>query len=161
MLPRFFFACVSMTMMVLAGCAAHGSTSGRPAEPMMAEPSPHRATADEKNQAMPAGSSDGETCEEASAANVEEIDMRASGAAPDLSAADFAAVLNKGTYLATCEVPETSRAQVCVAVRNGAPVGVTVALDPANADLERCVSREIRTLTFASHPKLDVVRVKF
>ena len=142
MLPRFFFSCLPMTTMVLAGCAAHGSIAAAPAEPMMAEPAPHRATSDEKNQAMPAGSSDGETCEEAAAAYVEEIDMRGSGAAPDLSAADFAAVLNKGTYLATCEVPETSRAQVCVAVKNGAPVGVTVALDPANADLERCVSRE-------------------
>ena len=83
------------------------------------------------------------------------------GGQADLTAKDFAAVLNNGAYLAPCEVPESSKIQICVAVRAGAAVGVTVALDPVNPDLEVCVARQVRALAFAAHPKMDIVRVQF
>src|SRR4051812_37724442 len=106
------------------------------------------------------GSSDGMTCDEARDQNVEEIDMqRQSG--PDLTANDYAAVLNNGGYLGACEVPEASKIQICVAVRAGAAVGVTVALDPANPDVELCVAKQVRALSFPSHPKMDIAVVRF
>jgi hypothetical protein len=82
------------------------------------------------------------------------------GGQADLTAKDFA-VLNNGSYLNACEVPETSKIQVCVAVRGGAAVGVTVTIDPPSPDLEVCVAKQVRALAFASHPKMDVVRVRF
>jgi hypothetical protein len=106
------------------------------------------------------GSSDGVTCEQARAQYVEEIGIDQQAPA-DLTAADYAAVLNQGNYLASCEVPEASHADVCVAVQNGTAVGVTVSLDPPQANIEQCVSRQVRSLSFPSHPKMDIARVHF
>ena len=100
------------------------------------------------------------TCEQAKEQYVEEIDMHANGPA-DLTAADYAGVLNQGTYLASCDVPESSHAQICVAVQNGVAVGVTVSVDPSDPNVELCIARQVRALAFPSHPKMDVARVQF
>lgn len=86
--------------------------------------------------------------------------MEAGGPA-DLTAADYAGVLNQGTYLAPCDVPESSHAQVCVAVQNGTAMGVTVSVDPSDPNIELCIARQVRALSFPSHPKMDVARVQF
>jgi hypothetical protein len=106
------------------------------------------------------GSSDGLTCEQAREQYVEEIGIGKDQPA-DLTASDYAGVLNQGTYLAPCEVPESSHAQVCVAVQNGSAVGVTVSLEPPDANMEVCVARQVRGLSFPSHPKMDIARVHF
>jgi hypothetical protein len=100
------------------------------------------------------------SCEDAQAQNVDEIDLHGGGQA-DLTAKDYAPVLNNGSYLTPCEVPETSKIQICVAVRAGAAVGVTVTVDPPVPDLELCVAKQVRALSFASHPKMDIVKVQF
>jgi hypothetical protein len=91
---------------------------------------------------------------------VEEVTMGARGQS-DLSAADFAAVLNRGTYLEPCDVPSSSRLRICAAVQNGQAVGVTVATEPSAADVEVCVAKEVRKLAFPAHVKMDVVNVQF
>jgi hypothetical protein len=125
-----------------------GSDAHRAATGAMAGPTPG------------GGSSDGVTCEQAQAENVEEMDLSGGGPA-DLTAKDYAAVLNNGAYLAPCEVPQDSKIQICVAVRAGAAVGVTVTLEPPSPELEVCVSKQVRALAFTSHPKMDIVRVRF
>jgi hypothetical protein len=121
----------------------------------------HRAHASSPDApAANAGTSDGTTCEEARDRYVEEMDMR-SGAAPDLTAGDLGDVLNNGGYLAPCAVPTTSHVQICVAVQQGAAVGVTVALDPSDPDAELCVAQAVRALSFPSNPKMDVATVRF
>jgi hypothetical protein len=106
------------------------------------------------------GSSDGTTCEQARESYVEEINVGARGQS-DLSADDFAAVLNRGTYLEPCAVPTNSKLRICAAVQNGQAVGVTVAAEPSASDLEICIAKEVRKLAFPSHVKMDVVNVQF
>lgn len=106
------------------------------------------------------GSSDGTTCEQARDSYVEEINVASRGQ-NDLSAEDFAAVLNKGTYLEPCSVPTTSKLRICAAVQNGQAVGVTVTTEPSAPDVEICVAKEVRKLAFPTHVKMDVVNVNF
>jgi eukaryotic-like serine/threonine-protein kinase len=106
------------------------------------------------------GSSDGVSCEEAQSQNVEELDLHG-GAQPDLTVSAFAPTLDNGAYLETCEVPSTSKVEICVAVKAGQPIGVSVAIDPSDPELELCVAKQVRAMTFVSHPKMDVVRVRF
>ena len=86
--------------------------------------------------------------------------MKAGGPA-DLTAGDLGAVLNEGSYLTPCEVPAASHLDLCVAVQNGAAVGVTVTAEPAAPDLELCVARQVRGLVFPTHPKMDIAKVHF
>lgn len=151
--------CVALSIFGL-GCGGASAGAQAPAEPLSRADARHRPGAATVPSALKGGSSDGVTCEDAQAQNVEEIDLHGGGQV-DLTAQDFAAVLNNGAYLAPCEVPETSKIQICVAVRAGAPFGVTVTLDPSNPDLEVCVARQVRALAFTSHPKMDIVRVHF
>ena len=106
------------------------------------------------------GSSDGTTCEQARDSYVEEINVGARGQS-DLSADDFAAVLNRGTYLEPCAVPTNSKLRICAAVQNGLAVGVTVAAEPSASDVEICIAKEVRKLAFPSHVKMDIVNVQF
>jgi eukaryotic-like serine/threonine-protein kinase len=106
------------------------------------------------------GSSDGTTCEQARESYVEEVNVGARGPS-DLSAGDFAAILNKGTYLEPCALPSSSKLRICAAVQNGQAIGVTVAAEPSAPDVEICVAKEVRKLAFPAHAKLDVVNVQF
>lgn len=120
-----------------------------------------RSSAAPSSGAMPqGGSSDGVTCEAARDQNVEEVTIGASSA-PDLSAKDLGAVLNNGQYLDACGVANGAKVSVCAAVKQGAVVGVTIAMDPADPELEKCVAAEVRKLTFPAHPKMDIVKTQF
>jgi hypothetical protein len=141
-------------------CGSAGSVAPAPLEPSSHAAARHSIADATPTVSPKGGSSDGVTCEDAQAQNVEELDLHGGGQA-DLTAKDYATVLNNGTYLAPCEVPETSKIQICVAVRGGVAIGVTVAIDPSNPDFELCVAKQVRALAFASHPKMDVVRVRF
>mgnify|MGYP007059410519 CR=1 FL=1 len=79
----------------------------------------------------------------------------------DLSHSDFSSVLDRGSYLEACGVPEQASVRICVAIREGSAVGVTVELSPDDADQTECLREQIRGLAFPSHPKLDVVRTTF
>src|SRR5690242_3048287 len=140
------------------GCG--GATSALPSRPpdpvMSGEPVKGPGPSAVSGQ----GSSDGTTCEQARDAYVEEINVGARGPR-DLSADDFAAVLNKGTYLEPCSVPSSSKLRICAAVQNGQAVGVTVAAEPSAPDLEVCIAKEVRKLAFPANAKLDVVNVQF
>lgn len=100
----------------------------------------------------------GGSCEAAIASYVEDANRKAP---KDLGAADFGPVLNKGDYLDRCGVPTTTAVDICVAVQNGRAVGVTVRTAPGNAKLDRCLSRVLRSVSFPSHPRMDVVRTRF
>jgi len=154
------FSATAIAVLAWLGCGSPGSIAPAPSEPTSHPDAKHRSADTSPATSPKGGSSDGITCEDAQAQNVDEIDMHGGGQA-DLTAKDYAAVLNNGAYLAPCEVPETSKIQICVAVRAGAAFGVTVSIEPPYPDLEICVAKQVRTLVFASHPKMDIVRVRF
>jgi len=100
----------------------------------------------------------GMSCEGARAKYVEDYDK---AAPPDLSAGAYGAVLNKGTYLNSCGVPSSMSVSICAAVQNGRAVGVTVTTTPKSAGVASCISGAVRSLSFPSHPRLDVTTTSF
>jgi hypothetical protein len=150
----------ALGFLLLAGCG--GSSNGPPAPARAPTPtfSPETARGREPAILSGKGSSDGTTCEQARESYVEEVNVGARGPS-DLSADDFAAVLNRGTYLEPCAVPSNSKLRICTAVQNGQAVGVTVAAEPSAPEVEICVAKEVRKLAFPAHVKMDVVNVQF
>ncbi len=104
--------------------------------------------------------SGGMSCEGARARYVEEYKMGDNGPA-DLTAGAYGAVLNRGTYLNSCGVPSSTSVTICAAVQNGRAVGVTVTMKPPNPGLQSCVAGQIRSMSFPSHPRLDVTTTSF
>jgi hypothetical protein len=144
---------------LLIGCA--GSQSARPKGPETGSRRERAGVADNSPSSSPVGgTSDGVSCEEARDRSVQEIDIGGTSS-PDLTAGDLGAVLNNGTYMTPCDVPSASRVQICVAVKAGQAVGVTVALAPSNPDVELCVARQVRSLSFPPNPKMDIAVVRF
>jgi hypothetical protein len=99
------------------------------------------------------------SCEAAQAAYVEEIKMSGKGQA-DITRGQYASIMNNGAYLNRCGVPSNVAVSICAAVQNGRAVGVTVSTKP-NHPSRSCIARQVRGMSFPSHPKLDVVRVNF
>ncbi len=102
--------------------------------------------------------SGGMSCEGARAKYIEDYDK---SAPPDLSAGAYGNVLNKGTYLNSCGVPNSMTVNICAAVQNGRAVGVTVTTNPSNRGVASCIAGAVRGLSFPSHPRLDVTNTTF
>lgn len=105
--------------------------------------------------------SSGQSCEAAQAAYVEEMNVGGPRGQADITAGQYAAVLNRGTYFSHCGVPDDMGINICAAVQNGRAVGVTVVTRPRNRSKESCIAAAVRGLSFPSHPKLDVTRTTF
>ncbi len=122
-----------------------------------AKPAPRPSQ--KRSFATAAGSAGGgQSCEAALASYRETLDPNAP---PDLSAGDYAGVLNNGRYFAHCGVPSSMAVQICVAVQNGRAKGVTVRTSPPSGAKQRCVARAVRGLSYPSHPRMDVARATF
>jgi eukaryotic-like serine/threonine-protein kinase len=104
----------------------------------------------------------GTSCEAAVAAYSEQYNIGSDKKVPaDLTANQYGAVLNRGTYLLPCGVPPSMRVSICAAVQNGRAVGVTVTTSPNNPGVGSCVAGQVRGMSFPSHPRLDVTRTTF
>lgn len=101
------------------------------------------------------------TCEGAIKSYRDEIVIGGGRAAPDISRAQYAALLENGSWFRQCDVPSHVRLDVCVAVRYGRAVGVTIQTSPTHRAQERCVAAAARRLTFPSHSRLDVTNTTF
>jgi eukaryotic-like serine/threonine-protein kinase len=102
--------------------------------------------------------SGGMSCEGARAKYIEDYDK---SAPPDLSAGAYGNVLNKGGYLNACGVPSNMTVNICAAVQNGRAVGVTVTTSPSDRGKASCIAGAVRSLSFPSHPRLDVTNTTF
>jgi len=103
----------------------------------------------------------GMSCEAARDRYVEEIKIGGGNGPADLTANQFASVLNHGGYIAACGTPDSTKVNICAAVQNGRAVGVTVTTNPPNASLSNCIAGKIRAMSFPVHHKLDIVRTTF
>ncbi len=106
--------------------------------------------------------STGKSCERARDENVETIDMRKgpSGKA-DLTADQLGAPMRSSGFFASCGLPDSANADICVAVKRGRAVGVSVAVSPINNRVAACIDRSARRLAFPVSDNLDVVHQKF
>jgi hypothetical protein len=106
--------------------------------------------------------STGKSCEKAQDENMQTINMGAQhGAKADLTAVELGAPMRSSSFFSGCALPDSANADICVAVKKGKPVGVSVALTPANNRTAACIDRATRRLTFPSSDSLDVVHQKF
>jgi hypothetical protein len=70
-------------------------------------------------------------------------------------------LLNSGQFIGACNVPETSRVEICAAIIDGVAKGVTVTIDPGSEEQASCVANAIRRMAFPEHPLVDVARSAF
>nr|PZN14395.1 MAG: hypothetical protein DIU78_26400 [Pseudomonadota bacterium] len=92
---------------------------------------------------------------------MEEMNVGGPRGQADITAGQYGAILNRGTYFAHCGIPDSMGVNICAAVQNGRAVGVTVTTKPRDRRAEACVAAAVRGLRFPSHPKLDVTRTQF
>ncbi|HEX7604445.1 MAG TPA: hypothetical protein VF316_22655 [Polyangiaceae bacterium] len=106
--------------------------------------------------------STGKSCEKALDENVQTVDMGRKGKA-DLTDAQLGAPLNanNGQLVTSCGLANDAHANICVAVKQGKPVGVSVRVSPSNNKVAACIDRAARHLSFPASDKLDVVKTKF
>jgi len=107
--------------------------------------------------------STGKSCEKAQDENNQTIDMGAkSGGAPaDLTDAQLGAPMKSSGWFSSCGLADSANADICVAVKKGKPLGVSVAVTPENKRVAACIDRSARKLHFPESEKLDVVHQKF
>jgi hypothetical protein len=135
--------------------AADDDDFEEPEAPAARKPEPKQP-----ERAIPAIAS-ASSCEAAVAAYNEQMDMTGARRTADLPREAFAAVLDRGTYMTSCGVPDTMRVDICAAVQRGRAIGVTVVTKPASGAVQACVARAVRGLRFPSNPRLDVARTRF
>jgi hypothetical protein len=106
--------------------------------------------------------STGKSCEKAMDENPQTLDMsKGGGGGPDLTDAQLGAPLNSGQFMAGCGLPDSSHADICVAVKKGKPLGVSVSVTPRNNRVATCIDKAARRVRFPVSDKLDVVKTKF
>jgi hypothetical protein len=103
----------------------------------------------------------GGSCEAAINSYNEQYTIGGGQGKPDLTAGQYGAVLNKGSYLNSCGVPSNMAVNICAAVQNGRAVGVSVSTNPSNPGIASCISGAVRGLSFPANPRMDVARTTF
>jgi hypothetical protein len=106
--------------------------------------------------------STGKSCEKAIDENPQQLDMgkHAAGQA-DLTDEQLGAPMKTSAFFSHCGLKDDENAELCVAVKNGKPLGVSVGVTPSNKRAAACIDRAARKLHFPSSQKLDVVHQKF
>ncbi len=64
-------------------------------------------------------------------------------------------------FFRSCGLDAKSSADICVAVKQGKPLGVSVTVAPSNNKVAACIDRATRKLRFPSGPRLDMVKQHF
>ena len=102
----------------------------------------------------------GKSCEKAIDENPQEIKMGAKQT-KDLTAEQLGAPMKTSAFMNGCGLADSANAEICAAVKNGKPLGVSVKVNPANNKVAACIDRSVRKLSFPKSEKLDVVKQTF
>ena len=102
----------------------------------------------------------GKSCEKAMDENPQEITMgKKSG--PDLTNEQLGRPMQNSAFMQHCGLSDSANADICVAVKKGKPLGVSVSTSPMNNKVAACIDKATRKLSFPSSEKLDVVKQHF
>jgi hypothetical protein len=101
------------------------------------------------------------SCEAAIARNNEEIAIGGPSAPPDVTRESYASILQNGSYLAGCRIPDRTVFEICAAVKDGRAVGITVVSNPADSGVNACIRSAVARLKFPTSPRLDVTHTRF
>lgn len=107
------------------------------------------------------GLSTGKSCEKAQDENPQQVTMGKSNSRPDLTNAQLGAPINNANAAAACGLPDSAHAKICVVVRNGKPLGVTVNVDPKNNKIAACMDRRMRRLAFPADDRPNTVTYNY
>jgi hypothetical protein len=102
----------------------------------------------------------GKSCEKAQEENPQEIKMGAKQT-KDLTAEQLGAPMKTNSFMSGCGLPDSANAEICAAVKQGKPLGVSVKVTPQNNKVAACIDRSVRRLSFPKSEKLDVVKQTF
>jgi hypothetical protein len=101
------------------------------------------------------------SCEAALENAHQDVDLTTGRGAPDVTRDAYASLLDRGTYLAPCDVPGDTALDLCVAVQDGRAIGVTVTATPGNSRVVACVRRALSGFAFPVSARMDVARTRF
>ncbi len=102
----------------------------------------------------------GKSCEKAMDENPQEIVM-GKKAVPDLTNDQLGRPMQSSAFMQHCGLSDSANADICVAVKKGKPLGVSVRTAPMNNKVAACIDKATRKLAFPSSEKLDVVKQHF
>jgi hypothetical protein len=107
------------------------------------------------------GVSTGKSCTRAQDENPQKMTMGKLEARPDLTAQELGRPISSSNAAIACGLPDAARAQICVLVRRGKPLGVTVDVAPVNPRVAVCIDRRMRRLAFPVSDKPDTVTYSY
>ncbi len=119
-----------------------------------------KSSGDTEEMHVSVGLSTGKSCEKAQDENPQQISMGKS-AGPDLTKDVLGAPINNANAAAACGLPDSSHAKICVLVKGGKPLGVTVNVDPKNNRVAACMDRRMRGLAFPVSGQPDTVTYNY
>lgn len=107
--------------------------------------------------------STGKSCEKAREENPQVVEMggKKGPARPDLTEDQLSAPVKTSTFFQHCNLAEKENADICVAIKDGKPIGVTVKVSPTNKATASCIDRATRKLKWPTHERLEVIHQKF
>jgi hypothetical protein len=103
------------------------------------------------------GVSTGKSCRRAQDENPQTMVMGKAGGRPDLSKSELGRPIASNNAALACALPDASTAKICVLVRRGKPLGVTVDVSPGNNRVAACIDRRMRRLSFPVSDNADTV----
>ncbi len=81
--------------------------------------------------------------------------------AQDLTKDQLGAPINNANAAAACGLPDSAHAKICVLVKGGKPLGVTVNVDPKNNRVAACMDRRMRGCRSPSSGQPDTVTFNY
>ncbi len=119
-----------------------------------------KSSGDTEEMHVSVGLSTGKSCEKAQDENPQQMAIGKS-AGPDLTKDQLGAPINNANAAAACGLPDSAHAKICVLVKGGKPLGVTVSVDPKNNRVAACMDRRMRTLAFPVSSQPDTVTYNY
>jgi hypothetical protein len=107
------------------------------------------------------GVSTGKSCEKAQDENPQKVSMGKADSRPDLSRDVLGRPIANSNAAVACGLTDSSHAKICVLVRNGKPLGVTVNVDPSNNRVAACIDRRMRHLAFPADDRPNTVTYNY
>jgi hypothetical protein len=90
--------------------------------------------------------------------NNQEIVM---GGGSGLTNAQLSGPLRNASFVPACGAPDDMKVMVRVALKMGAPIGVTVTTSPPNGAVAACIERSVRGLRWPANAKTDFVTTSY
>jgi len=107
------------------------------------------------------GVSTGKSCEKAQDENPDTVSMGKTGGRPDLTSDQLGRPISNSNAAVACGLPDAAHAKICVLVRRGKPLGVTVNVDPGNNRVAACIDRRMRHLAFPVDERPNTVTYSY